>query len=248
MAAITRQADVGDGALNQWLRADPVYVRPDMTGARLMAWGNLGLSRGDAESFLQALRPIFGDAGLPLSAPSPERWYVALARDSRTPEFVPPVDALGQDLLELMPAGPEGRRWLALLNEAQVTLHNHPLNRQRAAAGLLPVNSLWLWGGGMLPDAVTSPAHSFTSRDPELRALAGLAGIGDGPGRQGLHLVDLRAERDWPAIERTHLGPPDGSVAWRESLVLDFADGVAFHCLPGQRWRFWRKPLKAVDQ
>lgn len=248
MAAITRQADAGDAAANQWLRADPVYVRPDMGGARLMAWGNLGLSADEAESFLQALRPLFGDAGMPLSAPAPERWYLALARDSRTPEFVPPVEALGQDLLELMPAGPEGKRWLALFNEAQVTLHNHPLNQRRVAAGLLPVNSLWFWGGGVLPDAVTSPARSFSSPDPELRALARLAGLVEGTAGSGLKLVDLRAVRDWAAIEREHLAPALGNASSRESLLLDFADGVALHCEPRQRWRFWRNAWKAVDQ
>ena len=37
MAAITRQRDAGDAVLHQWLRADPAHVRPDMTGARVLA-------------------------------------------------------------------------------------------------------------------------------------------------------------------------------------------------------------------
>ena len=42
LAAITRALDADDAPLHAWLRADPTHVRPDMTGARVLAIGALG--------------------------------------------------------------------------------------------------------------------------------------------------------------------------------------------------------------
>jgi hypothetical protein len=42
---------------------------------------------------------------------------------------------LGDDLFSHLPEGEGGRRWRALMTEAQVLLHNHSWNQQRAAQG-----------------------------------------------------------------------------------------------------------------
>src|SRR3546814_17686782 len=76
-----------------------------------------------------------------------------------------------------MAGGSEGRRWRVLLGEAQVVLHNHPRNARRAEQGRPPVNSLWFWGGGVLPDAVGSAHAAFHSGDEFALALAAAAGI-----------------------------------------------------------------------
>ncbi len=239
MAAITRQLDAGDAALHQWLRADPAHVRPDMTGARVLAIGELGLTAAEAEALLKPLRPLFGDTGFPVSAPVPSRWYLALPREARLPAFSPPEAVLGDDLSAHLPDGPEGRRWRALLNEAQVILHNHPVNAARQAAGRVTVNSLCFWGGGLLPDHVRSPLASVRTDDVELRALAALAGLDET--REGPALFDLRQLRDWAAVEQRLL--PGLRELGRDTLLLDFADGTRRAIRAGQRWRFWRRPL-----
>src|SRR5690606_32431554 len=43
-----------------------------------------------------------------------------------------------------------GRPWRRLVNEIQMRWFEHPINRARYQQGLLPVNSLWLFGGGRL--------------------------------------------------------------------------------------------------
>src|SRR3546814_9323765 len=107
----------------------------------------------DRTAFLPALRPLFGDAGFPIDAPHPSRWYLRLPHGAKLPAFAEPDDALGADLFDHLAEGSEGRRWRVLLGEAQVVLHNHPRNARRAEQGRPPVNSLWYWGGGVLPDA-----------------------------------------------------------------------------------------------
>ncbi len=256
LAALTRQADAGDAAGAAWLRADPAYVRPDINGARLLAIGEpLALTGEDVTAFLPALRPLFGDAGFPIDAPAPSRWYLRLPAGTKLPAFAEPEDALGADLFEHLAEGSEGRRWRVLLGEAQVVLHNHPWNQRRAAQGKPAVNSLWFWGGGALPDFVRSPHAAVHSDVEAARALARAADI-DRPlpsrfdATTGADAVfDLTAQRDLAALERDWLLPALAALAdgTLRALALDLEDGSAFELARGQRWRFWRRPQARLD-
>ena len=236
MAAIQRQHDAGDARDKVWLRADPAYVRADMAGARLLAWGNLALDARESAAFLRELAPSFQDIGYQLTATAADRWYVSFPARTTLPTFSSPEQALGADLFEHLPQGEEGRRWRALLSETQVILHNHPGNVERGALGKAPVNSLWFWGAGALPDAIKMNVSAVESPDPELRALAALAQAS----ATGPTLLDLRHERDWSIVEKQL--PRDSSV------VLDFADGARLKLQSRQRWRFWRRPLLRLQE
>lgn len=257
VAALTRQADAGDAAQSAWLRADPCHVSPDINGARLLACGEtLRLSREDADALLPALRPLFGDTGFPIDAPVPSRWYLRLPREAKWPAFAEPGDALGADLFEHLPEGPEGRRWRTLLSEAQVVLHNHPWNAQRMAQGKPAVNSLWFWGGGVLPDHVGSP-HARTCSDEEVAtALAHAGGVhaplptrfAPNSGGDTDTAFDLVALRDLAALERDWLQPAldalrDGRLS---QLDIDTEDGLRLALRRGHRWRFWRGPVAGL--
>jgi hypothetical protein len=258
VAALTRDLDAADAAPAGWLRADPAWVRPDINGARLMACGDmLRLTQEDVDALLPALRPLFGDVGFTVDAPTPARWYLRLPRDSRLPAFVDPVDALGADVFDHLPGtddtGSEARRWRALANEVQVVLHNHPWNARRAAAGKPPVNALWFWGAGALPDQVTTRHSRLHSNDPLARALAKAAGIAhsdraaiDLATQDGLH--DLRDAAPDEAIDAwlVPMASAVGSGTLRQ-VSLDFADGTGLVIGPGQRWRIWRKPASGLD-
>lgn len=242
MAAMQRQAECDDAVGFAWLRADPVHVRPDISGARLLAWGNLGLSAQEADALLATLQPMFGEAGMPLSRGAAENWYLQLAAPSPLPEFSLPETGLGDDLFRHLPDGPQGRRWRALLNEAQILLHQHPINAQRLAAGKLPANSLWFWGGGALPDSVRCTSSVVVSRENDLRALALFAKADDKAAEQGNTLFDLRRERDWRRVEAEHIGATLAATFARYPRIeLDFADGARYRLEARQRWRFWRR-------
>jgi hypothetical protein len=151
------------------------------------------------------------------------------------------------------PDGPEARRWRTLLSEAQVLLHNHPRNAARAEAGLVPVNSLWFWGGGILPDSVASAYATLFSDDPVLHGLAGIGMVdvmplADFTSFESLTkhvLIDLRAIRDPKALPERWLQPAQAAVL-RHEVDFDLADGRMFQLRSSQRWCFWRKPLTAL--
>ncbi|MGA9423299.1 MAG: phosphoglycerate mutase [Rhodanobacteraceae bacterium] len=252
-AALTRELDgmAPDDAV--WLRADPAHVQADMVSARLLACGDLGLSRAESDEFLSALKPLFGDAGLRIEAGTPARWYVRCEGDVGLPEFAPPEAALGDDLRAHLPAGSAGGRWRSLLNEAQIVLHNHPLNAKRRAGGKTGVNSIWFWGGGRRPDWVRTHVAWAMSNDALMRALALRAGIAcdssvgkfDELSRNedatGTRLLDLRRVSAEP-LERGWLGPIDAVLRARRIGRVDllFASGERYRVVPRHRWRWWR--------
>lgn len=259
VAAVTRQRDVGDAINAAWLRADPVYVRPDLNGARLMAHGDaLAMTQDDVDAFLPALKPLFGDSGALIDAPVPARWYLRLPPGAKLPRFSSPEEALGADLFDQLPGvandDPLGRRWRALLSDAQVVLHNHPHNAVRARRGQVPINSLWFWGAGVLPDHVRTGHAHFDSDDDALRAFVAMTDATHGPVAQrwssvdASHAIDLRHANDISRVDVDWITPAlvDLQTGALERLVLDFDDGEQFVMQRGQRWRFWRKRLLHV--
>lgn len=251
-AAVSRQCDAGDAAGAIWLRADPAYVRPDINGARLLAYGEaLALTQADADALLQALRPIFGDRGFILDAPTPSRWYLRLSPGGDWPEFSEPDAALGEDMFEHLPQGAAAQQWRGLLNEAQIVLHQHEANTARRERGLPMANALWVWGGGALPDLISVAAARLFSDDHILRDHAQVAGVVQAPlperfdaaiagGSAGLY--DLSHVRDLKALQHDWLQPAIAALSERRTaaLLLDALDGTRLRLTRSQRLRFWR--------
>jgi 2,3-bisphosphoglycerate-independent phosphoglycerate mutase len=68
-------------------------------------------------------------------------------------EIPPPHDITGKEISPFLPQMKEPV--LTLMKESQRVLKNHPVNHAREAKGLLPANSIWLWGQGRLPRMIT---------------------------------------------------------------------------------------------
>ncbi len=63
-----------------------------------------------------------------------------------------PNELIGEGIRQFMPEGDSSRELVFVMNQAQIILHNHPLNKKRVAEKKDPVNSIWFWGNGELPD------------------------------------------------------------------------------------------------
>lgn len=255
-AALTRSLDANDAAGALWLRADPAWVMADAVTLRLMACGDVDLSADESQALARSLKPLFGDAGFPLEAALPSRWYLRCPVGTRLPVFSPPAAALGDDIARHLPEGDAGRRWRHLLNEAQVILHNHPVNAERARRGAAPVNSVWPWGAGQLPEWVRTTYSLVLSTEETLVALARLAhvairaaepvGIDEWPG-DAVIVVDLAAWRDAGALEQQWLGAVQAQLAHRRLAAVNvhFESGERYRYRHAHRWRFWRRLAKA---
>jgi hypothetical protein len=248
-AALTREWHAHDADGATWLCADPASVQPDLNGVRMIACGNLDLTAGESDALARELQPVFGDRGCLLEPTTPARWHLRLPAGAPVPAFDTPEQVLGDDLLQHLPQAPDARRWRLLLNEAQVILHQHPVNAARRRRGQLPANSLWLWGGGILPAWVKTPLVRVFSDDPLLQALAVQARIEVQPvaafaassvAAGDKVLLDLdaadnlddRAAQLQAWLRRHHV----------DTLLLAFASGERCRVRRWHRWRFWRRP------
>ncbi len=257
-AALTRSLDAGDAAGALWLRADPAWLMADAVTLRLLACGNMDLSTDDSGQLARALKPLFGDAGFLLEPASAARWYLRCPPGAQLPVFSPPHAALGDDVGRHLPEGDTGRRWRHLLNEAQVVLHNHPVNTERSRRGLAPVNSVWFWGAGQLPDWVRSPFSGLSSGDDIVIALARLAGTAVAASPSDLFEAaagqrQIMLDLDCPG---NAWSPP---FAWQRligdalaertltRIDLKFASGERYRYRHGHRWRFWRRLPAAAE-
>lgn len=244
-AALTRDLIAGDADGASWLSADPAWVQPDLTGARLLACGQMHMSMEEAQALAAPLKPLFGDAGMLLEVGHPDRWHLRLPPGTPLTTFAAPEQALGEDLSQHLPPGADGRRWRVLLNEVQVVLHQHPLNAERRAQGLAPINSVWFWGGGSLPRQVKSSLGGVISDDLLLQALARRAEVTfrartpeSAATATGADLLDLQdlpaneiADAWWPTLQ---------AMLERQPVTLHFASGERWLRKPLHRWRLWR--------
>jgi hypothetical protein len=157
-----------------WLRADPVHLHLQRDHFTLVDSSRFDLTLDEAQQYVVALNAHFAADGIRFFAPCASRWYLQLQEAPGITTHAL-ADVIGQDMHAMMPQGSQATKWNSVLNEAQMLLHAHPANQQREDRGDLPVNSFWLWGGGMLRQRPTPDAASIWADDALTRGLS-LAG------------------------------------------------------------------------
>jgi len=269
VAPITLAADGGVAGDAWWLRADPVHLRVMRDRIVLADSSALDLTRDEADALAKTIGDHFG-AGLNPQPLHPQRWYL---RYAEAPQLAttPLSLAVGCDIDPLLPQGQDAMRFRAELNELQMLLHEHPVNQAREARGALPVNSLWLWGGGHLPAACATPVPLYAD-NAEARALGRFCNT---------RAQALPAHPDTQAFAAdeimlldalTRAGQVGDAYGWREALreleqdwfvplrgalgrigpsglrLLDPISGHALHLHAPDAWKFWRRRRSLISQ
>jgi len=175
VAPYTLLADGGTPEGHYWMRADPVHLRVGRDSLVLADSAAFQVSRAESEALVETLNRHFGEA-MVFYPVRPARWYVRLekAPDMQT---TPAAAARGLAIDETLPSGPDAMRFHALMNEAQMLLHEHPVNAEREARAEPALNSVWFWGGGVMAAAKERPFSTVVGDDPLARGLALAAGI-----------------------------------------------------------------------
>ncbi|MDO4709919.1 MAG: phosphoglycerate mutase [Pseudomonadota bacterium] len=254
LAALSRQAQAGDAGDALWLRADPAWMVVDINGVRLLGVGEpLQLTQAEADALAATLTPLFAENGLFFDWPTPAAAWLRLPAESSAeslPQFADPADALGDDVFEHTDTRAQARQWRMLAGEIQMRLHGHAVNQARQARGLPPVNALWFWGGGVLPQQALTTRHTaIYAEDSRIMTLAKITDTAQPMPPQFTlpkddALFDFSHLRDAKALQEAWLMPAlaalkRGQIA---SLALDSEDGCRLHLTRGQALRFWRKP------
>jgi hypothetical protein len=169
-AALAAQRDGLDTAPDGegWALLSPAHWHVGTEQISLADPSTLGLDAPTSRLFFDALAPLFADDGWSLVWGAPTRWYARHPSLAGQPSAsLDRVIGRNVDLWLGSQAGSGPLRRLQA--EAQMLLHRHPLNEQREAEGLLPVNSFWLSGTG--PTQAPPPADAVQV-DARLRAPA----------------------------------------------------------------------------
>ena len=271
IAAVTLRADGMEPGAVYWLRADPVHLR--LQRDQLILHPGVNLDRDEATQLCASLNAHFSGDGLRFFAQHPQRWYLQLdaAPDMATH---PLAQVAGRNVHAYLPQGPDALHWHGVFNEIQMLLFEHTVNQAREARGELPVNSVWLWGGGCATGQLARP-YARVYGDSELAgAFAQAAGIPGGPLpddmarciegdggdtlivweglRHALQHGDLQAWRDeLQRFEQRCTAPLldalcTGRIA---QLTLDILQADAprrFILTRGAAWKLWRRPKPLV--
>lgn len=215
IAAICARFDrLGEGC---WLRADPVHLHLDQSR---MLLSPVSPSFGDASALCASLNEHFAGQGMEFFAPHPQRWYL---RTDSLPHLrtTPLSQVIGSNVGNALPGGEDAARWHGIFNEIQMLLYSHPVNDAREGRGELPVNSVWLWGGGCTADITLQNNFDSVSSDDDLPEMfaAGVPFVPwaaqwkGSPGRQLLVWTGLRT-----ALQR-------GDLAGCRAALQDFEIG-----------------------
>ncbi|OWW23057.1 hypothetical protein [Noviherbaspirillum denitrificans] len=129
-----------------WFALQPVHIHIARDHLVLTDPRQLVLSEDDSRALFEIAAPLFEEAGKRVLYGNATTWFVE-ADEWRDLETATPDAAAGHNIDIWMPKGPGERDWRKVQNEVQMHWYGHPLNDEREARGLKPVNSLWLWAG-----------------------------------------------------------------------------------------------------
>ena len=234
LASLTYLSDTGEQSPAYLLRADPVHLRADQSSLRLFDSHGFSMTQEEADELVAAFNDFYAERGWRLTAPRPQRWYLSLPADPGI-TTTPIGNVAGQVVDPCLPRGAAAAEWHALLNEIQMLFHAHPVNSARELRGEPAINSLWFWGGGVLPATVQTHADRVVTDHPLGMGLAQQAGI---------------ARADVPVDVDELLAQTDDGLSL---LVNDMLDGPARYGDIGtwvdalqQLEQYWFAPLLAA--
>lgn len=238
-----------------WIAAaDPVHLQANLDRVRLHAFRADELPRPEWRELCNHLQEFLGDDQRYAIARLGPFAYLRSSKPIATAN-VPPDAIDGCDPGEFMPGGELASTHDRLLGEIQMALHEHEVNRTRAANGLPTVNSLWFWGGGIAPQQQSRSIPPLFADDPLIRGYWESSGgvikswtkvFDEAPGLApgGFVAVSPHDSHAWPQHQLAeclanlrHL-VTSGAVA---TLRLLGRDGLEIDIGRADAFRFWRR-------
>ncbi|PKO52506.1 MAG: hypothetical protein CVU27_03730 [Betaproteobacteria bacterium HGW-Betaproteobacteria-20] len=260
IAAIAAMADGLDVGKAYWLRADAVNLVLQRDCFSLGEPIPLQINLEHAEHMIASLNQHFSQDGLDFIIGNSGAWYLRVAHSPQIKTSLPGV-AAGKNIHQFMPQGVESSRWLAVLNEVQMLLFEHPANVVRENTGELAVNSVWFSGGGVMPqlENLQNNTSVLVADSVFYQGLATLAGI---PYQQLPQRLDTMMQSNVMSIrmQMPHLGHLDEAwfkpllVALKSKKIKELVLNLGFYekslvaeIKPVDFYRFWRTSMPVIS-
>ncbi|WP_319557582.1 hypothetical protein [Thiomicrorhabdus sp.] len=156
-----------------WVRVDPVQMIPDRDTLVLIPPQDLNIQEEESKALLATFNEHFGADGVTLEFGGPSQWYLRIAQPVDISSTSLPSAAY-RNLHGLYPQGNAATYWRQLMNETQMLFFDHPVNQARRDQGLAEINSVWVWGEGLLEgDKIKQrPQAAISASSSYLQALA----------------------------------------------------------------------------
>ena len=154
-------------------------VMKDYTGGHL--------SHGDSGLLIDALNEQVIDAPVTFHHGGSYHNLMFIKSPPISERLSPPNELIGEGIRQFMPEGEPARELVFVMNQAQIILHNHAFNRKRNADKEDPVNSVWFWGNGALPNP-PSFQDRYDKSASVITASLMVKGIGKLTGMDVVHL------------------------------------------------------------
>ncbi len=176
VAPLTLQADGHEPGGEYWLRADPVHLRIQRDQIVLFDAHVASLTQEEADALCVTLNQHFITDGLHFIAAKPDRWYLKLS-SAPALNTTNLYTVCGKNIHDFMPTGEAAHKWRQRMNEMQMLLFEHPVNVARESRRELPINSVWFWGGGVMPQNTSGDFTQMIADDIFAQSLARAAQI-----------------------------------------------------------------------
>ena len=249
LGALRLWGQTGDRPTAWIAAADPVYLEPRLTTLCLHALQGDDMPGSDLREIFDYLQQrlagndrygfvrIGAHGYVRASTPLPTAQAPACVIDGLAPN-------------DYLPAGDATASHHVLHGEVEMALHEHALNLRRESDGRLPVNSLWLWGGGIAPEQTTEPRPPLFADDALLRGYwLSKTGVVDAwPGSIGacldaaiagfVAIPDVQNGDVQTCLEELRVALQTERIS---KLTLLLEDGYIVELRRSDAWRFWRR-------
>lgn len=130
-----------------------VHLRPDLYSAIIVPIAHSHENLNDIDIIINDLKELF-KVDCDITAIDTGLFLMDLKAFDAPLHYPHILSVLGKIANPYIEQSRQHLGWYKLLNEMQMFLHQHEVNQEREHRGLLPINSLWFWGGGNLPEKI----------------------------------------------------------------------------------------------
>jgi hypothetical protein len=253
-------AAAGAAEAERLLLCQAIHLRPDMHSAVIVPIHVDRDNLHDINIIINDLKDLFKvDCDIDIIA---DGLFLLHLKQFEAPTYYPHIlSVLGKTANPYIEQSRQNLPWYKLLNEIQMFMHQHEVNQQRLQRGLVPINSLWFWGGGRRLQTPDSNPAWFCD-DPLLNRFARSLGLAPQPCTEidtivnsadalviDLRLLELlKTERAVPLdqllldIDHKLLKPLLARVHKRRTQILLRAGyEFDFELKPSAGMKFWRR-------
>lgn len=226
LAPMRAQSAEGDEPV--WL-GELIHLAPSRDGAALLPARALDIRPEHAQGLLASAQEVLADSPFVFTPDTARQWRVRLP-EGFLPESTSPALVSISSVNDWWTQDVAGRPWRQLVNALQMQWYEDPVNQARAAEGLAPINSLWLYGGAR-PSQLARRAVDEVLVDERLQAPA-LAQDWGGwlAALQALEAEVLSAQPTQPTLVLT------GNDRY---ITLQARHGLLARFAGKQNWRRW---------